>query len=73
MCAFAIAKELGIEDSVIKNSLQNQSSSFGRQEQITIDDKDVQIILVKNPAGYNQALDTLALNTNEFSAVIYVK
>ncbi|WP_160685467.1 Mur ligase family protein [Clostridium sp. C2-6-12] len=68
LCAFSIAKELGIEDSVIKASLQNQSSSFGRQEQITIDNKDVQIILVKNPAGYNQALDTLALNKNEFSA-----
>ncbi|WP_017209863.1 Mur ligase family protein [Clostridium beijerinckii] len=69
LCAFAISKELGIEDSVIKASLQNQSSSFGRQEQISIDNKDVQIILVKNPAGYNQALDTLALNTSEFSAV----
>ncbi|OOM13501.1 Mur ligase family protein [Clostridium saccharobutylicum] len=69
LCAFAIAKELGIEDSIIKSSLQNQSSSFGRQEQITIDDKDIQIILVKNPAGYNQALDTLSLNKNEFSAV----
>ncbi|NRT77402.1 Mur ligase family protein [Clostridium beijerinckii] len=69
LCAFAISKELGIEDSVIKSSLQNQSSSFGRQEQISIDNKDVQIILVKNPAGYNQALDTLALNTSEFSAV----
>ncbi|MCE5221698.1 MAG: Mur ligase family protein [Clostridium sp.] len=69
LCAFAISKELGIEDSVIKTSLQNQSSSFGRQEQITIDNKDIQIILVKNPAGYNQALDTLALNQNEFSAV----
>lgn len=69
LCAFAIAKELGVEDSIIKSSLQNQSSSFGRQEQITIDDKDVQIILVKNPAGYNQALDTLSLNKNEFSAV----
>jgi UDP-N-acetylmuramyl tripeptide synthase len=69
LCAFSIAKELGIEDSVIKASLQNQSSSFGRQEQISIENKDVQIILVKNPAGYNQALDTLALNKNEFSAV----
>lgn len=68
LCAFSIAKELGIEDSVIKTSLQNQSSSFGRQEQISIDNKDVQIILVKNPAGYNQALDTLALNKTEFSA-----
>lgn len=69
LCAFAIAKDLGVEDSIIKASLQNQSSSFGRQEQITIDDKDIQIILVKNPAGYNQALDTLALNQNEFSAL----
>lgn len=70
LCSYAITKELEISDSVIKTSLQNQSSSFGRQEQIKIDNKDVQIILVKNPAGYNQALDTLSLNkNNEFSAV----
>lgn len=69
LCAFSIAKELGIPDSVIQTSLQNQSSSFGRQEQITIGNKDIQIILVKNPAGYNQALDILALNKDEFSAV----
>lgn len=69
LCAYSISKELGIEDSIIKNSLQKQSSSFGRQEQIKIDNKDIQIILVKNPAGYNQALDTLALNQSEFSAV----
>ena len=69
LCAYAIAKELGIDDSVIIASLQNQSSSFGRQEQIKIEDKDVQIILVKNPAGYNQALDTLSLNKDDFSAL----
>lgn len=69
LCAYAITKELGADDSVIAASLQNQSSSFGRQEQIKIEDKDVQIILVKNPAGYNQALDTLSLNQEEFSAL----
>ncbi|SFC57765.1 Mur ligase family protein [Clostridium uliginosum] len=68
LCAYAISKELGVEDKIIKNSLQNQSSSFGRQEQIQIENKRIQIILVKNPAGYNQALDTLCLNKNEFSA-----
>lgn len=68
LCAFAISKEIGIKDSIIKSSLQNQSSSFGRQEQIKINGKDIEIILVKNPAGYNQALDTLALNKDEFSA-----
>lgn len=50
-----------------KKSLESQSSSFGRQEIINIDDKEAKIILVKNPAGYNQALDTLCLNKEPFS------
>lgn len=67
LCAYAITKELGIDEPSIKTSLQNQSSSFGRQEVIKIEDKEVKIILVKNPAGYNQAIDTLCLNKESFS------
>ena len=67
LCAYSIAKELNIDDACIKKSLENQSSSFGRQEIINIDDKEAKIILVKNPAGYNQALDTLCLNKDSFS------
>ena len=67
LCAYAITKELGIDDDTIKKSLENQSSSFGRQEILNIDGKDVKIILVKNPAGYNQALDTICLNKDSFS------
>lgn len=69
LCAYSIAKELGVSDSVINESLGKQDSSFGRQEQIKIDGKKAKIILVKNPAGYNQALDTLCLNDDEFSAL----
>lgn len=68
LCAFSIASELGISKEVIKLSLSRQNSSFGRQEEIIIDDKNVKIILVKNPAGYNQAIDTLKLDTEDFSA-----
>lgn len=68
LCAYSITKELGIDDLTIKKSLESQSSSFGRQETINIDDKEVKIILVKNPAGYNQALDTLCLSKDSFSA-----
>ena len=67
LCAYSITKELNIDDSCIKKSLESQSSSFGRQEIINIDDKEAKIILVKNPAGYNQALDTLCLNKEPFS------
>lgn len=68
LCAYSIAKELGIADSSIKKSLENQSSSFGRQETINIEGKDVKIFLVKNPAGYNQSLDTICLNKEKFAA-----
>ena len=68
LCAYSIAKELGIADSEIKKSLENQSSSFGRQETINIEGKDVKIFLVKNPAGYNQSLDTICLNKEKFAA-----
>lgn len=67
LCAYSISKELNMDDSTIKNSLESQSSSFGRQEILNIDGKDVKIILVKNPAGYNQALETLCYNKNSFS------
>ena len=70
LCAYSIAKELEVDDSTIKKSLESQSSSFGRQEIINIDDKEVKIILVKNPAGYNQALDTLCLNKDSFSCAL---
>lgn len=68
LCAYAVTKELEINDTSIKKSLQNQDSSFGRQEALNIEGKDVKIILVKNPAGYNQALDTLCLNKDSFAA-----
>lgn len=68
LCSYGIAKHFDISDSVIEDSFTKQSSSFGRQESLNIDGKDVKIILVKNPAGYNQALDTLCLDSNPFCA-----
>ena len=66
--AIAITRELGASDKAILESLESQNSSFGRQESLNIEGKDVKIILVKNPAGYNQALDTLCLNNASFDA-----
>ncbi|MFR1710394.1 MAG: MurT ligase domain-containing protein [Clostridium sp.] len=62
LCALSVAQELGIESVSIKTSLQSQESSFGRQETVNINGKELKIILVKNPAGYNQAINTLLLN-----------
>lgn len=69
LCAFSIGSEMNIESNIIADSLSKQDSSFGRQEEIVIDNKKAKIILVKNPAGYNQAIDTLCLNNEEFSTL----
>ena len=69
LCAYSIASEAGIENNIIASSLGKVDSSFGRQEEIQIENKKVKIILVKNPAGYNQALDTLCLNKEVFSTL----
>lgn len=67
LCAYSIAKEVGAKETSIKASLSSQNSSFGRQETLKIGDKNCKIFLVKNPAGYNQALDTISLDKTEFS------
>lgn len=66
LTSFAISKELGLNDDYILNKIKTFVSAFGRQEIVEIDSKKINIILVKNPAGYNQVIDTLSINTNEY-------
>lgn len=70
LCAIAVASELGINEKSIVNSLSNQKSSFGRQETLNINGKEVKIILVKNPAGYNQAINTILLDNKPINLTL---
>jgi len=65
VCAYAVAGQLGIEGSIIKKSLATQESKFGRFETIEIDDKVMKLLLIKNPAGCNQCIDTVAIDKDE--------
>ncbi|MDP4177921.1 MAG: Mur ligase family protein [Bacillota bacterium] len=67
LCAFSVAKTLGIKNADIFACLKSQSSSFGRQEIIDIDGKQVKIILVKNPAGFDEAINTITLDKRNIS------
>lgn len=70
LCAYAVTKELGVENVHIKSSLQRQNSSFGRQESIVVEGKEVKIILVKNPAGYDQAVNTILLDKGQINLAV---
>ena len=53
----------------ITRSLANVSSSFGRMETFTYNNVDIQMILVKNPAGCNQSLSYLSSLGEDYIAV----
>lgn len=70
LCAYSVTRICGISTSHIYNSFKEQQSAFGRQESINISTKEVKIILVKNPAGYDQAINTISLDNNTFNLAV---
>lgn len=51
LAAIAIALELGVDEKSIQSALDCFVSSFGRANKIKINDKNLYIQMVKNPAG----------------------
>jgi UDP-N-acetylmuramyl tripeptide synthase len=61
LAAFAASVELGVGPSRIAAALGEMRAAFGRVETIEIAGKRASILLIKNPAGANEVLRTLAL------------
>jgi UDP-N-acetylmuramyl tripeptide synthase len=61
--ALAVALEIPLEDII--TGLQSATAAFGRAETVTVDGREMRILLVKNPAGTNEVLRTLVLEPGE--------
>ncbi len=61
LAAVSTASRLGIPVSDAVDALSSMKAVFGRVERIEIDRSLLSILLVKNPAGANEVLRTLAL------------
>ncbi len=57
--AVLLAQTIGISREAIMQSLKSFLPAFGRQEEIEIQGKKVQIFLSKNPTGFNESLRTI--------------
>ncbi len=57
--ALAVALDVRFEDIVA--GLESTKAAFGRAETVQVDGRETRILLVKNPAGANEVLRTLAL------------
>ena len=69
LCAYSIADVFHIDESIVEKTISKQESRFGRQEMVKLGDKEMMIFLVKNPAGFNQTIDTIALDNGEFTCI----
>ena len=63
--AAALCLSLGVELPTIAAGLGAVAPAFGRAETIDLDGRPTSILLVKNPAGANEVLRTLALEGGE--------
>jgi UDP-N-acetylmuramyl tripeptide synthase len=59
LAAATLARALGASKDEIVTGLESFSAAFGRFERITIGDKTLLMLLIKNPAGANEAIRTL--------------
>ncbi|MCF0146668.1 MAG: DUF1727 domain-containing protein [Eubacterium sp.] len=68
--AVCAASEAGFDTKQIISSLADVTSSFGRMETFDLDGTQVQMILVKNPAGCDRALSYVASVEEEHDVVL---
>jgi UDP-N-acetylmuramyl tripeptide synthase len=60
LAALATASALGVPTTVAAERLAATPAAFGRFERVTVGDHEAVVLLIKNPAGANEALRTIA-------------
>lgn len=65
LAASACASVLNIDFALIKNTIKNFSAVFGRFQKVKIDNKEVIIFLIKNPAGANEVIRTISATSDK--------
>jgi UDP-N-acetylmuramyl tripeptide synthase len=61
IAAVATLLELGVPLPTVRSALEGFGGAFGRVETIPVGERELSILLVKNPAGANEVLRTLTL------------
>jgi UDP-N-acetylmuramyl tripeptide synthase len=61
---------LGISLELVAEGLERVSAAFGRAERIPMGDVELSILLIKNPAGANEILRTVALEPGELDLLV---
>jgi len=72
LAAVTVAHGVGVPIGTALRSLEAAKPAFGRVEEVDWDGRLLQLILVKNPAGFTQVLDTFLRSRTEMNILIAV-
>jgi lipid II isoglutaminyl synthase (glutamine-hydrolysing) len=69
LAAASLCLELGVGFDSVVAGLQDVRAAFGRAETVGIGDRELAILLIKNPAGANEIVRTLVLERGEIDVL----
>ena len=69
LAAYSVARHFDLDDEEIASAFAKNKRVFGRQELIQYADKDIDLILVKNPVGLDEVLHMLNTEKDDYSLV----
>ncbi|MBD2679323.1 MULTISPECIES: MurT ligase domain-containing protein [Nostoc] len=70
LAAVTAAKELGVDETTIKDTIKNFQAAFGRAEDLVINGKKVRILLSKNPVGTNETIRVVTQSTDKTTLLV---
>jgi UDP-N-acetylmuramyl tripeptide synthase len=71
LAAYAVCKSINIDDKAIASSLASSNPAFGRGEELPFGKKRLQIMLIKNPTGFNQIIQTFLKPKPQTNPVLF--
>lgn len=70
LAAVTAAKELGVDEVIIRDAVNNFQAAFGRAEDLVINNKRVRILLSKNPVGTNETIRVVTESTDTTTLLV---
>lgn len=72
LCAYSVAKLIGLDDQNIREVFESYKTPFGRGEIFDLEGRVATIFLVKNPTGYNQVINTISAENEDYDCCFFI-
>lgn len=70
LAAATAARELGVDEATILDTINNFQAAFGRAEDLEINGKRVRILLSKNPVGTNETIRVVTQSSDKTTLLV---